>query len=99
MDYTIVFSPTLGLTTAEFVAAWNNSADCRSHGEARLAEANRGQFDLSLLPDAVTILGGIALGVASNAIYDLIKGMLVKQSVRKRTEIRQLDQPDVAVCS
>lgn len=94
MNYTIVFSPDLNLTAADFVAAWDNSPDCRSYGEARLAEASRRQFDPSLLPDAVTLLTDLAVGAAGNALYDLIKGVLAKQGVRKRTEIKQLEQPD-----
>lgn len=94
MNYTIALSPVLNFTAADFVTAWNNSPDCRSHGEVQRAEASRGQFDPSLFPDAVTILTDLAVGAAGNALYDLIKGVLAKQGVRKRTEIKQLEQPD-----
>lgn len=94
MDYRIVFSPDLHLSAADFAAAWNETIDCRAVAEAGVSTTSQGQFDPTLFDGTMVLLGGLALNVVSNALYDLIKGVLVKQGVRKRTEIKQLDQPD-----
>jgi hypothetical protein len=62
--------------------------------EASVSTTFPGQFDPTLFGGTIVLLGGLALNVVSNALYDLIKAVLVKQGVRKRTEIKQLDQPD-----
>lgn len=94
MDYAIVFSPDLHLNAADFVAAWNEATDCRTVAKANVSTTSPGQFDPTLFDGTMVLLGGLALNVASNALYDLIKAVLVKQGVRKRTVIKQLDQPD-----
>jgi len=94
MDYRIALPPDLGLSAAGFVAAWNEAAECTAVAEARLAQPTRTQYDPTLLEGAFVALGSVALGVVSNVIYDLIKGVLAKKGIRKRMEVRQLDQPD-----
>ena len=46
-DYEIVLSPDLGISPADFAAAWNETAEARSIGEARVAAA-KGFPDLRL---------------------------------------------------
>jgi hypothetical protein len=94
MDYQIILPPDLGLSPNDFVVTWNETPECRDVAQARLAESTSAQYDPTLLTGAVAVLGSVALGLATNALYDLIKQVLVKQGIRKRTEIRQLDQPD-----
>ena len=94
MDYQIAFSPDVGVSTADFVAAWNATPECQAVAEAQLGQPSHTQYDPALLGGAVAVLGGVALGVVSNAVYDLIKNALIKQGVRKRTEIQQFKQPD-----
>ncbi len=40
------------------------------------------------------MLLGVTTGVAGNALYDLIKKVLVKQGVRKHTHIEEMKKPD-----
>jgi hypothetical protein len=94
MDYYIALQPNIGLTPADFVAAWNDSSVCREVAEARVTQQLSPQYDPNLLTGAVALLGSVALGLATNALYDLIKQVLVKQHIHKRTEIMQHDQPD-----
>ena len=68
-DYEIVLSPDLGISPADFAAAWNETAEARSIGEARVAAAKGEQFDLTLL---ATILISVGTGAASNIISELI---------------------------
>ncbi len=94
MDYQIVFPPDLGLSASDFIATWNETEECRSAGEARPGEPTAAQYDPALIDSTLAVLGSVAAGVAINAIYDLIKSVLVNKGVQKRTEIKQLDQPD-----
>ena len=94
MDYQIVLSPDLGLGAVDFADAWNETEECRSAGEARTGEPTAAQYDPALIGSTLAVLGSVAAGVTINAIYDLIKSVLVKKGVQKRTEIKQLDQPD-----
>jgi hypothetical protein len=95
MDYQIAFPPELGLDAAAFIAAWNRAPDCRAVAEARPGEPGAvPHFDPTLLQGALAVLGSVALGVATNALYDLIKGALTRAGVREGVQIVQLDQPD-----
>jgi hypothetical protein len=94
MDYQIALSPELGLSPKDFADAWNEAPDCRAAAQATLSRPSSAQYDPTLLTVTLTVLSSLALGVASNALYDLIKELLMEQGVRKRTEIVQVEQPD-----
>ncbi len=42
----------------------------------------------------VEVIGMMAVGVASNTLYDLIKEVLLSKGVTKRTEMLEVTQPD-----
>jgi hypothetical protein len=92
-DYEIVLSPDLGISPADFAAAWNETDEARSIGEARVAAAKGEQFDLTLL---ATILISVGTGAASNIISDLIMKVFEKRSVsrHKHTHIEHVKKPD-----
>ena len=94
MEYHIALPPDLGLSSADFVTAWNESSTCRAVAEVRLASPAGAQFDQALLDMAIALLSNVGIGIATNAIYDLIKQVLTKKGVHKRTQLVQLDQPD-----
>ena len=94
MEYRIALPPELGLSSEEFVAGWNEDQECRAVAQAGLAEPTSKHFDPTLATATLAVLGSVALNVASNAIYDLIKHILIKKGVRQDVEIMQLDQPD-----
>jgi hypothetical protein len=89
--YQITLAPELGVTPQELAEAWNASAACRAVAEAAVGRPKGAQFDPSV---AVMVLSGLALGVAGNALYDLLKELLIRQGVRRRTKIVQVEQPD-----
>jgi hypothetical protein len=93
LDSQITLSPDLGLDPADFVTAWNKSSECRTAAEARLSPSTGTHYDPFLL-GAIAMVSSVGLGVATNAIYDLIKQVFVKYGVHKRTKFTQLDQPD-----
>jgi hypothetical protein len=90
--YQIALSPELGLSPADFVAAWNEEAESRAHGQAHLAEAtSKGYFE----PITTTIVIGVVTGIAANALYDLIKKVLVNKDVHTtHTHFEELKKPD-----
>src|SRR5919206_5302420 len=94
MDYQIALPPDLGLSPADFVTTWNETSECRTTAEATLSTPPGTRFDPSLLDGAIAVLSTVSVGVATNAIYDLIKQVLVKKGVHKRTQVIKQDQPD-----
>jgi hypothetical protein len=92
MDYQIALSPDLNLTPTDFIAAWNEAPECRAVAEARLAKSVSAQYDP--LSVGVAALGSVAAGVAANALYALIKRIVVKKGVTKQTEFVAIDFPD-----
>ena len=105
-DYQIRFDPRLEINPADFVAAWNNSPDCKTVAEAQTDTSAAVDFD-SAAVKALTLLGGIAIGVTTNTVYDLIKSTVINlptvqksfaaQTLPTRTEfvdIQQIEQPD-----
>ncbi|RKZ51460.1 MAG: hypothetical protein DRR16_25325 [Candidatus Parabeggiatoa sp. nov. 3] len=104
-DYQIRFDPRLEINPADFVAAWNDSADYKTVAEAQTDSAAV-DFDSSAAK-ALTLLCGIAIGVTTNTVYDLIKSIVINlptvqktlatQTLPERTEfvdIQQIEQPD-----
>lgn len=89
----IALSPDLGVSPADFVGVWNDTSTCRDISEAQLVTSSSTQFD-PLLTAGLAVLGSVATGLATNALYDLIKHALVQKGVQKPTEITEIKQPD-----
>jgi hypothetical protein len=94
MEYQLVFAPGLEIVPADFVTAWNEEVSAQEGAQARLASSTtRSYFGPEV--DAVWLLvSTIGLGVGTNALYDLIKGIVIKQKTHKRIKITKLEQPD-----
>lgn len=75
-----------------FVESWNSDDACLDIGmAAEMPAADR--FDVPALVDAVLlVLEGVSLGVAGNAVYDLIVGKLNRPTTKRTYE--QLTLPD-----
>ena len=85
MDYEVAMDPRLGITAEEFVAAWNEISACHEVAEARVEKASGGQFltgaeTVAVLSVTGAIAGSVALNVASNALYDLLKKAVFRAS-------------------
>lgn len=96
MNYKITLVPALGISPDDFVTTWNDTPECRDIAIARIAESRTKtrSFDPSLLTGALAVLGSVAAGVGTNALYDLIKKALTRTGVKKQMEITQIDKPD-----
>lgn len=94
MEYQVALSPELGLSPQDFADAWNKTPECRAVAQAKLSQPARAQFDPTVMAAVLTVVSGVAGGIASNILYDMIKERLAEQGVRKRTEIVEMVQPD-----
>ena len=94
MDYQLALSPDLALTPADFVAAWNATPECRAVAAARVEAAAGTQYDPLTLAAGVAVLGSVAINIASNALYDLIKNAIAKRRQPEDVSLRALDLPD-----
>ena len=92
----VALSPELNLDANAFVAAWNESPASRDVSEARVELPSSQQFD-PLVATGLAVLGNVAIGLLTSALYDLIKQTLARKGVTKQTEITQLKQPDGSV--
>lgn len=91
-EYQIALSPEFGIRPDDFVAAWNEEAEVRANGEARLDETNSKGY---IEPVTTTIVIAIATGIAANAIYDLIKKILAKKGMyTTHTHFEEPSMPD-----
>jgi hypothetical protein len=76
---TLAFDPQLGLEVGDFIRLWNADPACAQAGQASLASYKGAEFSLGGLEVAVlTVAGSLLTGLATNALYDLIKMQLEK---------------------
>ena len=61
---------------------------------ARVEAAAGAHYDPLTLAAVVAVLGSVAVNVASNAIYDLIKNAIAKRRRPEDVSISALDLPD-----
>jgi hypothetical protein len=91
-NYQIVLSPDLGLSAADFVAAWNEDAEARNQAEAHLVPSTSEHYDPTLL---VTILLAVATGTASNVLSEfIIRVVEKKKESHKHTHVEETKKPD-----
>lgn len=96
MNYKIALPTELGISPNDFITAWNEMPECRDAAIAQIAESRPAtrSFEPSLLTGTLAVLGTVAAGVGTNALYDLIKKTLTRKGVRRQIEITQTELPD-----
>jgi hypothetical protein len=93
-SHPIVIDPSLDLSARDFAAAWNAESECRKVAAAEAAAGPAQSYDPAWAEVVNLILLPLALGVAGNALYDLIKRAVLQAGVRRRTRIVTYSQPD-----
>lgn len=93
MEYQIVLAPDLDLSPADFVAAWNKDPEHRAKAEARLDSAAAHAYD-PFVAGAIAVLVTLGGGIATNALYDLLKQLFVKRGEHRRIKITTVKRPD-----
>lgn len=92
MEYQVILAPGLGITPHQFVAAWNAEAETQTQAQASLTRPQQQGYTFGeLLIAVLTTLGG---GIPTNALYDLIKALVVKKSGKKHVKLTELHQSD-----
>jgi hypothetical protein len=94
MEYQLVFAPGLSITPANFVTAWNEEASTQKIAQAQLVSGATSAYRGPVLEAVWLGMSSVGLGLGTNALYDLIKGVVAKQKKQKRIKITKLDQPD-----
>jgi hypothetical protein len=80
MDTHVVLHPHVGVNPKQFATHWNADPECRKHGVARIAKPETKQYALETI---AVIIGSIALSLATNALYDVIKSLVMKLIAKK----------------
>jgi hypothetical protein len=98
MEYQLVFAPGLSIAPADFVTAWNEEVSTQEVAQAQLTSSTTKSFNGPVLDAVLLVVNAVVLPLGTSALYDLIKGVVVKEKKDKRshkkTKITQLDQPD-----
>jgi hypothetical protein len=95
----IVFSPELDIDSAEFMALWNDTPECRKIGQAQLAQQAQTQYiDPSFLAQFVSIefvtgaiLGGMLHDIVKEGISQCVSNIKKGIMALKIKEIKQED--------
>lgn len=95
MNYQLVLSPELGLNPTDLVSAWNNDPHLHTQAEAHLfSPKSSAYFDPGLLSMGIDFIIGVGAGLTSSALYELIKQLLEKRGIHKKTQLIVQEQPD-----
>jgi hypothetical protein len=89
--YQIALSLDLGISSDDFLEAWNEDTETRNLSEAYPMSSAGKSFDPALIAG---IMISVGTGVASNVVYDLVKKVLIKKGVSKHTHIEQMKKSD-----
>jgi hypothetical protein len=88
----MVYPLIIRLDLREFVDTWNQTAESKAAATAEVIATPAGQYDWGLAPVLVA-LGSVATGVATSAIYDLIKLVLARRNVKQETILNEIPLP------
>ena len=94
MEIQLALDPSLAVAPDQFAATWNEDPACRRVAAAQAQPGPVGTFDPLAVSMLTLLVVPLAVGLATNALYDLIKDVLVKQGVHRRTQIIRQRLPD-----
>ena len=92
MDYTeyqVAISPELDITPEEFVRAWNANTETSNLATAYFTDAKAAKF---LDPTIAGAMLSVPAGVASAALYDLIK-LVIARVHKEKGQPQQAQEP------
>lgn len=94
MNYQVVFDPNLKVSAGSFATDWNAEPRCQAVAVAQANTEVAKGFDPLLAEVINLVVIPLAMGLASNALYDLIKDILLKEGVRRQTRVIYEKQAD-----
>lgn len=93
-DYQIILSSDLDISPEEFADAWNASAKARELAEANVTTPQGTSFEpITITAILITVATGIAVGVISEQINEVIKRIREKHSQQKKQETESKEAP------
>ena len=85
MDYQVVFSPELEVSSESFILAWNDDPECRDIALAEPQHESPAGFPID--PGAALVfLGGVATTLATGVITNLVTKWIEKQFSKTPSE-------------
>ena len=85
-QYQIALAPEWGIAPEAFITAWNAHEAAHQAGRVGLSQTTRSTFDPGTAALLLTAASGIAIGVLTNLISDII---IKASQPQKEPEIRQ----------
>ena len=82
MDYQLVLSPEIGLSSADFVAAWNVSTECRVVAEAQLVQSSRSHGSAQSSEDKVVLKSSNEEMIPAKTIIRLVNMVLKHEGLQ-----------------
>lgn len=103
MDYHVAFAPDLDLDSQDFIAAWNDTPECRALAEAQLIthppqgfplDPHLAQQGLVLLTGAAGAAGALAIDALKDVVKDKLTTYLTQKLSRKPSiKVASIRQP------
>jgi protein-L-isoaspartate O-methyltransferase len=75
-EYKFALRRELNVSAEELRTLWNSTAECSDVAVADVERTRGGILGIETMNEALVVLGNIATGVASSALYDLIVRIL-----------------------
>ncbi|MFC4530319.1 hypothetical protein [Sphaerisporangium dianthi] len=95
MDVLLAVSGDFDVTAAEIIHSWNMSDDHTRVAVARPYGGRLDHFDAAeFLGSVLVVMGSLASGVAGNALYDLLKAILLPKARGREITYKEIDRPD-----
>jgi len=96
-EYKFALDRHLNVSAEELQSLWNSMADCTDVAVADVERARGGILGVDTVIEALVVLGNIAAGVASNALYDLLVRILAARGKHVTLHERTSADGDVVV--
>ena len=96
-EYMLVLDPSLRISPDEFSKLWNTTSICTEVAQADVERTRGGLLGVDTINEALVVLGNIAIGVASSALYDLVTRLLAARGKRVSIQEQSSAHGDVTV--
>lgn len=90
--YPIAIDPNLGLSPTELATAWNTNPTTAANGLISVNPLPSKGFDLAGM--GLEFVGGLAVGLLTNYLHDLIKGAFAERHQSQAFTVQQHKQAD-----
>jgi hypothetical protein len=82
VDYQLVLSPEIGLSDADFVAAWNVSTECRVVAEAQLVQSSHSRSSAKSSANTIMLKSSTGEMIPAKTIIRLVNMVLKHEGIQ-----------------